>query len=68
MVQALIGFVSVLLGGVLFWAVRKAKDDSFLMRFDDFVVVIMLGLITIGLFMIVTGLTSGSGTAAAAGG
>jgi hypothetical protein len=66
MIVALVGVLSIVLGVGLFWLLRRSEPGSFLMRFDDFAVVLMLGLILMGFFAIGTGLTTGPGPAEAA--
>jgi hypothetical protein len=65
MIAILGGILAVVLGVGLFWALRRAGPESFLMRFDDFAVVLMLGLIAMGLFAVGSGFTAGPAVAVA---
>ncbi len=68
MIQTLTGILLVLLGIGLLFALLRSRDreGSLLMRFDDFAVVVMMGLIVVGGFFAVVGVTSGPPPAEAA--
>ncbi|MCC6983669.1 MAG: hypothetical protein IT535_10405 [Bauldia sp.] len=59
------GILAIVLGAGMFWVLRRSPPGSLLMRFDDFAVVLMLGLLVLGVFSIGSGLTSGPGPAEA---
>jgi hypothetical protein len=60
------GVLGISLGVGLLFVLRRSGPDSFLMRFDDFAVVIVLGLVVLGFFAIGSGLTSPPAPAEAA--